>query len=216
MLELLLVRHGQTAWNQERRIMGNLPVPLDATGRRQSQALARFLKKITLNACYTSPAARAVETAKIVMKGRRVPMITAREVLEIDYGEWVGKRFDEVTNQPAYRLYHSTPKKSRPPAGESMLEVRRRCVAFVERLKKRHRKGRVLVVSHADIIKTILTYCLRLDLNDLQRFRIDNGSLTLLWFHDSFCRVLAVNHLTSPDKIFLPVVMPRLYAKKKR
>lgn len=199
--------------------MGHLPVPLDAVGCRQSRVLARFLKKIPICACYSSPAVRALETAKIILNGRRIPLVNSPEVIEIDYGEWVGKRFDEVTKEPAYRLYHSTPKKSRPPSGESMREVHRRSVGFIERLRRRHHKGRVVVVTHADVIKTLLVHYLGLDLNQLQCFRIDNGSVSLLWFYQDVCRVLTVNHLGALDRLFVSVQIPKWvkrWVKKRR
>ncbi len=188
--------------------MGDLPVPLNQTGRRQARVVARLLKEVALDACYASPAMRALETAQLIVRGRSLSVAKVPEILEINYGAWVGKYFDEVTSQPAYRLYHATPKRSCPPGGESMKAVHRRTVAFMERLRVRHRNGRILVVSHADIIKTIIVHYLGLNLDHLQKFRIDNASVSLLWFHKKTCRVLSVNHLGVMPHLFGPSMKP--------
>lgn len=120
-------------------------------------------------------------------------VIEAPGVAEIDYGLWVGRTFDEVCREKSYRVYHTTPARAQPPQGEKMTGVFRRAVGFIEGLRKRHSEGRVAVVSHADVIKIILLHYLKLDLNDLPRLRIDNGSLSSLWFNGNRSRVLGIN-----------------------
>lgn len=202
MLEILLIRHGQTAWNRDRRIMGRLPIPLNVAGRRQAAALRRAFRSVTLKAIYTSHVQRAVETAKILARGRGIRVIKAPEVAEIDYGRWVGKTFDEVSADRNYVVYHSAPKRAQAPGGEKMTEVYRRSVGFVEKLRKRHKEGRIAVISHADVIKAILVRYLKLDLNDLLKIRIDNGALSSLWFNGTRERVLAVNAHAHLSRLF--------------
>ena len=199
MLEIILIRHGQTDWNRDRRIMGHRPVPLNPRGR-----VARHLKKIPLDAIFTSPMLRAVETAEFLIGERGLKIRLTADLAEIDYGLWVGKTFDEVMEEEAYTVYHRTPRHAHPPGGEKMTEVRRRAVGFIEGLRGKYQKGRIAVVSHADVIKTILVHYLGMDLNYLQKFRIDNTSLSLLWFQKNISRVMAVNCPTVPKKLFSP------------
>lgn len=203
MLEIFLIRHGQTEWNHKRRIMGRLPIPLNAMGRRQARTLRRILRNLTLRAIYTSPVRRALETAQEIARGHRLKVILAPAVAEINYGRWVGKTFDEVSYDPAYQTYHTTPSRAKAPGGERMTAVARRAVRFIERLRSRYQDGRVVVVSHADVIKTILIYYLRLPLNDLLKVRIDNASLSSLWFDGRRTRVLAINGHADLRKLFL-------------
>lgn len=202
MLEILLIRHGQTDWNRDRRIMGRREIPLNRAGRAEARRLAHALKGVVIDAVYTSPVLRAVETAKYLCDGRRVRIHNAAEMAEIEYGDWCGKTFEEVIGEEAFTVYHKTPRRACPPGGEPMCEVFERTIRFVERLRKKHRGGRVAVVSHADVIKTVLVHYLEMDYDHLLKFRIDNASVSLLWLHKDRARVMAVNSLPQPAKLF--------------
>jgi len=218
MLEILLIRHGQTDWNRDRRIMGRRPIPLNKAGRAEARRLARALKDVKIDAIYTSPVLRAVETAHHLRNGGRAAVRHAPEMAEIDYGRWIGKTFEEVISEKAFRVYHKNPRKACPPGGEHMMKVFGRTVRFIERLRKKHKKGRVAVVSHADVIKTILVHYLGMDYDHLLKFRIDNASISLLWFHKDRARVLAINSLPAPSRLFdlIDLLSPNLKLKKKR
>lgn len=218
MLEILLIRHGQTDWNRDRRIMGRTDVPLNRTGRAEAKGLARALRDVRIDAVYTSPVLRAVQTAKLLLNGRKRRVAHAHDMAEIDYGLWIGKTFDEVIPEKAFHVYHKTPHKACPPGGEPMCDVYRRAVQFIEKIRRRHKKGRIAVVSHADVIKTILVHYLGMDLNDLLKFRIDNASVSLLWFHKDRARVMAVNSLTVPSRLFglRDLLSPNLKGKKRK
>lgn len=166
--------------------MGRLPVGLNAEGRRQARLLGTALKEVAIDRIYTSPLKRACETAAFLKNGRRIRLEKAEALKEIEYGQWVGRTFSEIRYDPAYRIYHTQPSRSRVPGGESLIAVRKRAVGFIESLRKKWSKGGMLVtVSHADVIKLILTHYLSLDIDNFQRIRIDNGSLSLLFFEES-------------------------------
>lgn len=217
MLEILLIRHGQTDWNRDRRIMGRKPIPLNKVGRTEARRLAKALKDVEIDVIYTSPVRRAVETARHLLDGRRLKIVNAPEVAEIDYGQWIGKTFEEVIPEKAFHVYHKTPRKAQAPGGEHMRDVFRRTIEFIERIRKKHKKGRIAVVSHADVIKTVLVHYLGMDWNDLLKFRIDNTSISLLWFHKDRSRVMAINSLPAPHKLFnlIDLLSPNLKAKRK-
>ena len=90
-------------------------------------------------------------------------------------------------------------------------------MAFIEKIRKKHVKGRVAVVSHADVIKTVLVHYLGMDRNDLLKFRIDNTSISLLWFYKKHARVMAINSLATPHRLFglRDLLSPQLKDKKK-
>ncbi|HEX5037340.1 MAG TPA: histidine phosphatase family protein [bacterium] len=202
MLEILLIRHGQTDWNRDRRIMGRKPIPLNLAGRAEAKRLARALKGVVIDVIYTSPVHRAVQTARCLLDGRRVKIVDAPEVAEIDYGHWIGKTFEEVIPEKAFHVYHKTPRKAQAPGGEHMKDVYKRTIRFIEKIRRKHKKGRVVVVSHADVIKTVLVHYLGMDRNSLLKFRIDNTSISLLWFYKTQARVMAINSLAVPSKLF--------------
>lgn len=203
MLEILFIRHGQTDWNKNGRIMGARPVPLNREGIRQVEEAAKALDSIDIKAVYTSPLKRAVQTARLLARGRSMRVVEAPELSEIDYGDWVGKTFDEVIRYPAYRLYHTNPARAQAPRGEKMKDVLERGVRWVETMRQGHRRGgRIMAVSHADVIKVILTHYLNLDLNEMLRMRIDNAAVSILWINGKSSGVFGINCHTSLDKVF--------------
>ncbi len=214
MLEIILIRHGQTDWNRDRRIMGHRPIPLNATGKKESALLAKALSDVEIDAIYTSPFIRAFQTARILSSGRNVKLEKALEIAEIDYGQWVGRTFDEVSQEESFHVYHTHPKDAQAPGGEKMISVATRAIGFIETLRKRHKRGRILVVSHADVIKVILVNYLKIDLNQILKLHIDNSSLSLLWFKENRVRVMAMNCVPSISGLFQGG--DQLYGKKKR
>src|SRR5262245_13858292 len=102
MLEILLIRHGQTDWNQERRIMGSQPVGLNAAGREQIVLLSERLRNVPFARLYASPLRRALETAEILNQGRGLTIEQDPALQEIEYGEWTGKTFQEVRSSAGF------------------------------------------------------------------------------------------------------------------
>ncbi|MBI2083072.1 MAG: histidine phosphatase family protein [Deltaproteobacteria bacterium] len=202
MLEILFIRHGETDWNKNRRIMGGRPVPLNREGIKQAEETAKSLDSIEIKAVYTSPLKRTIQTARILAKGRSVRVVEVPELVEIDYGDWVGKTFDEVSRYPAFKLYHTNPAKAQAPRGERMKDVWQRGVRWVEMMRKEHRKGRIMAVSHADVIKVILTHYMNLDLNEMLRMRIDNAAVSILWLNGKSSGVFGINCHTNLEKVF--------------
>lgn len=193
MLEVILIRHGKTDWNIGRRVMGRRPIPLNRLGRQEAALVSQAISGVKIDTIYTSPIRRALETARILARGRGLRLKPAPELSEIDYGLWVGRTFDEISHEKEYQTYHTTPKEARAPKGESLLEVQERGVQFVETIRKIHKQGRIIAVSHADVIKAILLHYLGTDLNQLLRLKIDHGTFSLLWFNGRHARVGAIN-----------------------
>ena len=215
MLEILLIRHGETDWNREQKIMGNRPIPLNSIGIQQAEAVGHSLRSVGVDAIYTSPLKRAVQTARAIARMKKIKWIESPEVAEIYYGSWIGKKFSEVREEPAYICYHTSPSEAQIPGGEKMVDVHARVVGFVERLRKKHEDGRIVVVSHADVIKTILVHYMNLHLNDILKFRIDNCSISLLWFGGQHVRVLGLNCQTELGHLFASLNQPPLHSPEK-
>ncbi len=193
MLEIFLIRHGQTDWNRERRIMGDKPIALNSTGKAQVKALAEFLRHFPIDHFYTSPLRRTLETAEILNEGRALSLVQKKELREVECGQWVGKTFYEVSLLPGYVDYYEFPNQPVGVTGESLKQLRERSVHFVEELRSKHRKGKIVLVSHADWIKCLLMHYLKMPLQQLHQLRIDNASLSHLVFEDGKERVISIN-----------------------
>lgn len=204
-LDLLLARHGQTDWNPTGKVMGRHPVPLNDVGRKQAMHLRDWLQNIEIHAIYSSPMLRAKQTAEIISEScPDVPIIEEEGVAEIDYGKWVGMTYQEVAKEykKEYEDYRFHPSRMKIPGGEDVLDVQHRAVHAVERIRKKHEGERVLVVSHADVIKAILVHYLDFPLDLLQKVGVDNGSLAIYRFGTEWGdRLVALNYFADVKKI---------------
>lgn len=205
-MQLLLIRHGRTGWNEEPRVMGARPIPLNEAGLAQARHLRNWLAQIELQAIYTSPILRARQTAEIIAEGRSTLKIFDEPgVAEVDYGDWVGLPFSEVAEkyEKDYQMYLKQPSQMRVPGGEAVLAMQKRSVAAIEKIKKKHAAARAAVVSHADVLKAIIVHYLGIPLDGLQRIGCDNGSLSLFHFGTEWGdRLLALNYFAGGNKIF--------------
>ncbi len=203
MHEILLVRHAQTDWNVEKRIMGAQPVALNARGVLQAYKLAEFLRSHPIQALYSSPHERALQTAAVIAKGRELSVIPEIQLREIEHGKWVGKTFAEIRALPGYKPYYESPEISMGEVGESLLQVQERGVQFVESLRRQD-PGPYVLVSHADWIKCVLMHYLRMPLIHLSKFRIDNASISYLHFTKKHERVICINYGVDPSFTLSP------------
>lgn len=194
MTTILLVRHGQTDWNISGQIMGERPIPLNRTGELQAERLALLLKTRPIGALYSSPVARALQTAEVLGSSLRLPVATERGLTEIGVGQWEGQFWRDLTDEIVRRNLYTMPLEARPPGGETLGEVQARAVAVVERARAGHTGHPLLFVSHADVVRAILAHYLRFDLRRVRQMRIDHASLTALDLHGDTVDLLCLNH----------------------
>ena len=151
---IVLVRHGETDWNRERRFQGHADMPLNDAGRRQAAELADVLSREGLQAVYTSPLKRASETAQIVGNRLGLPLFDLAALKEIDVGEWQGLTVDEV--RARFPQQASGEWRSGWPNGESHEELSARVVPALLDLARGHDGERILGVTHAGPIRAAL------------------------------------------------------------
>lgn len=154
--ELWLVRHGQTDWNVEGRYQGQADMPLNEIGIEQARDLAERLRDVIFSAIYSSDLQRASSTARILAGDKEV-RIDPR-LREIHQGEWEGQLFSVIRQQYAdyFAQRKENPLQSRPPGGESLLEVAERVKYCVDEIANQFAGERVLIVSHGLAIATLL------------------------------------------------------------
>jgi broad specificity phosphatase PhoE len=111
MVTVFLLRHGETAWNKLGRVMGRTQVPLGADGVQQIQKIAPLVATLELDGIYTSPLRRAVQTAKLVAAGTKLPICKSEGLNEIAFGEWTGRHFDKLIDNELYRRFIKSPAK---------------------------------------------------------------------------------------------------------
>jgi alpha-ribazole phosphatase len=170
---LLLVRHAETDPALRGRCYGRLDVALSAEGRRQASALGAVLSGVPLAAVYSSPLARALDTAEPLAAGRGLEPVADDGLREIDFGELEGLAYDEIraARPDVFRAWMETPAAVRFPGGESFADLRRRVLAAVGAIRERHRGGAVAVVAHGGVVRVVLADAL--GLTDGAVFRLD-------------------------------------------
>jgi 2,3-bisphosphoglycerate-dependent phosphoglycerate mutase len=155
--QLALVRHGQTAWNAERRFQGHADVTLSEAGRAEARALAKRLRDEPVTALYSSPLRRALETAEIVASVVGVPVRSDERLREIDVGSWQGLTRDDVETRfpDGYRRWLGGEPGWN--GGEPYDELAARVLPALLDLAQRHEDGLVVAVTHGGPMRVALT-----------------------------------------------------------
>jgi broad specificity phosphatase PhoE len=193
MTEFYLIRHGITSAIGH-SLTGRLPgFPLTGQGIFQAKKLAKRLRHVGIQEIYSSPSARARETAAFIGSALGLEVVEDPAFCEIDVGEWSGRLFDELNDTPEFALFNSMRSLSRPPSGEMMLEAQTRAVTQLLRLAQQHDQHVVAIVSHADLIKAALAYFLGIPLDLIHRLEIGLCSFSILRLSSDAVQVIAVN-----------------------
>jgi broad specificity phosphatase PhoE len=165
---IVLVRHGETDWNRERRWQGHADPPLNDRGRAQAHALARRLAGGRLDAIYSSDLARARETAEIVATGRDVEVVADPALREIDVGEWRGLTTPEIQDRYPDGYRRHVEGGDGWELGETHAAMSRRVVGAVDRIALRHPGGEVLCVLHGGAIRALLAQAAGVELGEFR------------------------------------------------
>ena len=199
----LLMRHGETAWNREGRVMGRNPIELDEQGRAQVAASIPFARLMNPELIVTSPLARARQSAEIIAAGvGGVPVAEDPQLSEVQYGRWEGMVYDELLEDPEYLNYREHPLDAPTPGGETITQVQSRGVEAVRRAIADNNGRRILFVSHGDIIRTIVCHFMRLELAHFRRIRVDNAAFSGFQLMGDFAELKFLNLLPDPDRAF--------------
>ena len=183
----------------DRVLCGRMPgVGLGEAGQRQAEALARRFACEGVDAVWTSPLQRARETAEPVAARLGLAARPCDALCEIDFGAWTGQAFDALRDDPRWRRWNEARGSERPPGGESMTEAQTRAAAEVERARAEHPDGRVVLVSHGDVIKAVIAGVLGLSLDAHARFEIAPASISALAVWDGGGKVLSMNEAAAP------------------
>lgn len=153
-------------------------IPLSAGGLDEAKQLSIGLASRSLTAIYSSPIERALATAESIAHPHRLVPIIDERLTELDFGEWTGKTFEELADSPMWVQYNRARSSTRPPGGEAPLSVLARSREALDELGRRHGRGTVAVVTHGDVIRSLLTSLLNMVLDDLLRFEISPASVT--------------------------------------
>ncbi|MBX3154566.1 MAG: histidine phosphatase family protein [Deltaproteobacteria bacterium] len=184
-MNILLVRHGETAWNREGRYQGRTDVPLSPDGQGQVTRLAQRLASVPIAVAVASPLSRARTTAEAVMSGRGVDVELDAALVEISHGEWEGKLAADLETSHATMLdaWRSSPPRhlTAGPGAESLGDVEDRAWPALERIAARlGPDDTALVAAHDAVNRVLLCRILGLPVERMWRFRQAPATLNVL------------------------------------
>jgi probable phosphoglycerate mutase len=184
-MNLLLVRHGETAWNREGRYQGRTDVPLSPDGETQVAALGRRLASISITFAISSPLARTRATAQAIVDGRGLTLETDPALLEISHGQWEGQLATDIELSHAEMLgtWRSRPDRDVPagPGAETLGDVEARAWPVLVRTCARlGPDDTALIVAHDAVNRVLLCRVLGLPLTRVWMFRQAPSALNVL------------------------------------
>jgi len=195
-LRVILVRHGETDWNQERRVQGcGSDRELTEAGKQQAESIGLRLKQERIQAIYSSPLRRALDTAQAIARHHQVEVQTELSLSEIDAGELEGVLIDNIgsyLNELVARE-RGDESVSKVYGGELLSEVRQRAWSTIQRLVNQHDDGTIVLVAHYFVILSIICSVLGLPLSEMGRLKLDVGSISAITFDKRGTRLTLFN-----------------------
>ena len=207
--EILLIRHGQTAWNMMKRLQGHSDIPLNENGEMQALALGQTLRQEKLDAIFSSDMQRALKTAEAIAKWHQLPVIADAGFRERCYGAFEGMLPEEIKAQypESHAAWHAADPDHVFPPGERIAESPRkfheRTIAAIRLLAERHPGRRIVLVAHFGVIESAYREAESIPLGircrmpvlntSINRFAVRKGAISLLKWGEA-------EHLEPPSK----------------
>ena len=203
-MKLVLVRHGETCWNQERRIQGgDSDIELNNTGLEQARRLATFLKNDNIISILSSPLRRAAATAEAIASRHQLSVEIDQGLRELRVGDLEGMSVSNLNttfNQFLVQWWQNS-WTMKLPNGESFFELQQRAWRVIERLLGKHKAGSehnegstTVIVSHYFVTLAIILKALNLSPEYLTKFRVDLGGVSRLEIHAYEARLVTFNN----------------------
>jgi 2,3-bisphosphoglycerate-dependent phosphoglycerate mutase len=178
------IRHGETAWNVDTRIQGQLDIGLNAKGRWQAERAGAALATADIDVVYSSDLWRAYDTALSVAKPHALMVQTDEALRERGFGEFQGKTFAEIeaTLPEQALLWRKRVPDFAPPGGESLLQLRERVTQCLQRLAEQNLGKHIAIVSHGGVMDVLYRAATGLDLQAARTWDLHNAAINrLLW-----------------------------------
>jgi broad specificity phosphatase PhoE len=168
-------------------------IQLGKEGREQAEALAQRLVGDEIGAVQSSPQQRALETAALIAAPLGLVVDIVPELDEVDFGQWAGCSFEQLNRDRRWAAWNSERGTARPPGGETMLELQKRILGHLDRLEAEKPKEKLVLVSHAEVIRAALLHFLGIALDSFARVEIAPASISTLLLNGSGAQVIGCN-----------------------
>lgn len=195
-MEIYIIRHGETPWNQQKLLQGRSDIELNENGENLAKETGYKLKDINFDIIFSSPLKRAYKTACLLRGHRDIPIKTNDNLMEICFGEYEGKKSQDLRNDPesTFKYFFDKPELYRAPKGAETLEdVCKRAAEFLENEiePNEDKYSRIMIVAHGALNKALMCHIKNHDIKDywsggLQKncgsiiVNLENGKYTVI------------------------------------
>jgi len=180
--QIIFLRHGQAKNNTERILAGRTKgVPLTDTGIKQAEHTAQLLADMNISAIYSSPIERAKHTAEIAGKHNSLDVTIDDRLIELDMGKFTGMPYDEIfkSHGNVFMKFYNGELEIAHNGVETFPDVKKRILGIVDHIIEKHPDENVLLVTHMDPIKAMLSTVIDLSPTNLFELIIANASLNI-------------------------------------
>ena len=206
-MELYIVRHGKTYWNEQRKIQGWADIDLTEEGREVAVLSAEGMKDIHFDAIYSSPLKRANETACILRGNRDLPVIVDERIKEIGFGVLEGADFLKIRGDKTSKFasfFEAPELYETPEGGESFEMITERACDFMEEIIEKHKNDeRIMIVAHGAVNKAMMRYIRKNEIKDFWMGALQkNCGVTIVKCENGTYDVLEDNHMFYDEEAF--------------
>jgi len=193
MTRFLLIRHGMTD-AVGRYHSGRAPgVLMTDEGREQVRRTAETLRGTSITAIVSSPLERTRDTATIIADALGLPVAFDERLIEYDVGAWTGRTFESLSTDRDWMAFNLARSMNRAPSGERMIDVQQRATAALFDLRSMHGDASIAVVTHADVIRAVLLYCLGMPIDFYHRLDIGPARISIVDINEDAAIVRQIN-----------------------
>ena len=182
MTEILFIRHGETDCNKKHLYYGHLNPSLNETGINQLKNTKKKLEKMNekIDIIFSSDLKRCRESLEILEIDKNIKQHFSENLRELNFGILEGKTYKEIENQfPHYvNEMKNNWRNFKAEGGESLSDLQKRSAKEINKIKNEYKNKKILVVAHAGVIQSLISYYLFNNLDGYWKFRLDNGSIT--------------------------------------
>lgn len=193
MTTLILIRHGESAGNREKRFAGQLDLPLTELGKKQAECAAEYLDRFSVDKIYASDLKRAYDTAVPLSQRQHIPIIASENLREINAGLWEGMPYDEIAARfpENYNVWLTDMGNAKTNGGESVGELYDRITSEITRIVQENPNKTVCIATHAAPIRMFECFAAGKEASFAKHVHwVPNASVTIYEWTDSFKLIL--------------------------
>jgi len=178
MTSVLFVRHVEHVLQHEQLLGRTHDAPFTDSAYWQLTRLTRSLRHEAVAAVHSSPRRRAWETAEDIAGPHHIAVELRSELDELDFGDWSGRCFGELADDPQWQSWNAKRGESCPPHGESMRALQDRMLVYIAELAETYPRQTLICVTHAEPIRVLILHACGMELDEFARIEISPGSIT--------------------------------------